>query len=482
MNEHLRKVEELQVQLRRGMGPVALRYRKGHSNTTRTKVYKNGLRQLDCGAFDEILAIDPAKRVAIVEPRVTMEALAQATLPLGLRAPVIPEFKGITVGGAIMGGGAESSSHQHGIFSDACLALTMICGDGSLLRTSATESPDIFYGLSGSYGSLGALVSAEIRLVPAKDSVLLLHRVFSDPAEAVRQIQARIHAVDAPEFIEGMIFAKDHAVVIEGRSVAKVDVPDHLPRSSLQSPQAEWYWQHVKSASSDFYEETMPLEDYLFRHDRGAFWMGAYLFHLPLLARIAFEGILGIGKGSSQGFSDEEVRAFCRLPSPGAFLRALSSPLLSSQRLWGIFHKAEKWLQQRVLVQDFCIPESHAARFLQQVLQDPGTFPIWLCPIQGTRNPQIFAPHLLNENSPDRHFINVGIYGLPSYYAPIEQITKRLENLTHSFGGRKVLYSRSYYSPEQFWRIYNYDAYDDLRTKTHAKGIWHDITEKVLSA
>jgi hypothetical protein len=75
----------------------------------------------------------------------------------------------------------------------------------------------------------------------------------------------------------------------------------------------------------------------------------------------------------------------------------------------------------------------------------------------------------------------VGVYGIPSHYAPIAHITSELEQKTKSYTGRKILYSRSYYSEEQFWQIYSREAYEALRTKMGAKGIWHEITEKVLS-
>ena len=46
-----------------------------------------------------------------VEPRITMEELVRKMMPYGLTIPVVPEFKSITVGGAIMGMGGESASH-----------------------------------------------------------------------------------------------------------------------------------------------------------------------------------------------------------------------------------------------------------------------------------------------------------------------------------------------------------------------------------
>ena len=75
----------------------------------------------------------------------------------------------------------------------------------------------------------------------------------------------------------------------------------------------------------------------------------------------------------------------------------------------------------------------------------------------------------------------MGLYGLPSYSASIGQITKNLEKKTKGYGGRKVLYSRSYYTQEEFWEIYSIEEYRTLRERTDADGIFYEITKKVLS-
>lgn len=479
MNDHTQKIAYLQGQIKsnKNASPIALQYASGNSNTTRTKSYKNGSRKLDCGSLDEIVHIDPVNCVAVVEPRVTMEKLVQAVLPYGLTVPIVPEFKGITVGGAIMGGAAESSSHRWGTFNDICSAYEILCGDGEVLRASPMENADIFYGIAGSYGSIGILVSAEVRLIPASEYVHLRYHCFSNLKEAIQLIKNLSHAVAAPDYIDGIVFARDQAVVIEGWRK-----PTKSSLVSLKPAYAEWYFQHVKGIADGRLpkEETLSLQDYLFRYDRGAFWMGAYLLRFPLLARIIAQGIFKIGKGKER-FSEAEVQHFCKVHYPNSFIRTLSCPFMDSQRLWGLFHKAEKWVQDRNLLQDFCIPESRAEDFLEDALQDPGTFPLWLCPIKGTSEPQIFSPHLIAEDNPTGRFINIGVYGLPSYYAPIAQITKKLEWKTWAYGGRKVLYSNSCYSPDEFWEIYSREVYEALRAKTRVNGVLHEITDKVLS-
>ena len=417
----------------------------GSSNTTRSKVYnKNGVH-LDLTPFNHI-EIDVKNSLARAETRVTMEALVKATLAQGLMPPVVPEFKGITVGGAIMGGAAESGSHAWGIFSDTCRSYDVITGDGTLLRASAHENASLFHALPGSYGSLGLLVSAEIALIPAPPAVHLRYHPTSNPVK--NMLASNAH------FVDGIVFDKEHAVVIEGNF-------------SFEKPTAKkWYFEQAKKEG----EVVLPLYEYLFRYDPGAFWMGAYLFNIPFISRFIGQGLLKLP--SQPYFTQKEIERMHFLPSPSRFWLNR----LPSQRLWKLLHKAESWVQDRLVIQDCCMPASSVEPFLHEIIEELGVFPLWLCPIKEAGQEQLFAPH-----SPEEPIVNVGIYGLPAISAPMEQITRTLEERIYYYGGRKVLYSRSCYTVDEFWKIYDEKAYRSLRHELAAEGVWPCITEKVLS-
>ena len=59
--------------------------------------------------------IDPEGRIAEVEGMTTFEDFTDAALLKGMRPPVVPELKTITVGGAVSGLGIEASSFKHGL-------------------------------------------------------------------------------------------------------------------------------------------------------------------------------------------------------------------------------------------------------------------------------------------------------------------------------------------------------------------------------
>lgn len=473
--DHLLKVTRIQEQMRQLHGQkqpscVSLEHSSTHTNTTRSRSYKNSCPKLDLSELNQIIQIDPEKRIAIVEPRVTMEKLVRATLAKGLIPAVVPEFKAITVGGAIMGGAGESSSHKWGSFNDTCLSLEILCGDGSVIVATPTENSDVFYAVPCSYGSLGVLLSATIRLLPAKELIRLKYHPCTSAAQAIQKIQELLPA--SPDFLDGILFSKEKAVVIEG---CLADTADQLPYFGLKSQSAEWYYQHVEKLGAT--QEVMTLSDYLFRYDQGAFWVGGFLLQPKLVLCYLLQGIFK-SKIAHRPLTPQEIEKLRAPIRPNLFWRTLLHPILSTKNLWRLFHLADKWAQNHSILQDFCIPQHHTTKFLQEIMDDPGTFPLWLCPIKSTQKPQIFAPHLTAES----HVINIGIYGLPSTYtSSTESATKRLEQKAQKYEGKKVLYSRSYYTEEQFWQIYSQQSYRALREKLGAEGTFHDITAKVLS-
>lgn len=463
-----------------GLPLVTLDYRTHSSYVTRKKVYKETSDKIDCSKLKRVLKIDPVAKIAIVEPRVTIEELVKATLPFGLVPAIVPEIKDITVGGAIMGAAAESTSHTFGCFNDSCNAFEFLAADGKLLRATPTQNEELYYGLPGSYGSLGCLTSAEVRLIPAKKGVRLRYHV-SDPKQAIEKLLTLSRQASS-DFLDGIILKRDLAVVVEGNLVEEDSA--YLPRFSAEPATAPYYYRHAFQIALDHpdevYEELMSHRDYFFRYDPGSFWVGAYLFHFPLLTSLLFEGVLS-GHSQKKNLTASEIKRFSRIPSPNLFTRTLLKYFTSCKILCKLLHRAEDWVSSRFVIQDFCIPESVALEFLNATADDPGIYPMWLLPIKSTVKPQIFSPHLTDKESNVDYFINFGLYGIPSQPESPSLITRELERLTEHLHGRKVLYSHSYYTPEQFWQIYSKDAYERLREQTCAKGFWPDITDKVLS-
>ena len=136
---------------------LAMSFREG--------LYKSAWAKIDLNDFNHILQVDTERRVIRCEPLCSMGQLTHALIRRGWTLAVTPELDDLTVGGLIMGFGIETSSHRHGLFQHICKALEVVLPDGSMMRATPEENPDLFYALPWSHGTLGFLVAAEIEVL-----------------------------------------------------------------------------------------------------------------------------------------------------------------------------------------------------------------------------------------------------------------------------------------------------------------------------
>lgn len=439
--QHDVDVQRVQMQVR------ALRQKKqkikiyhGSTNATRP-VQFNGPAVIDMRSFARILEINTTEKYVVVEPNVPMDKLVEATLTVGLVPPVVMEFPGITVGGGIQGAAGESSSFQAGLFHDTCLAYEMVLGNGELVTVSPDHQADLFYGTAGSYGSLGIMTLITLRLVPAKPFVQLTYQAVGSFAEAVRITREQVKRPVA--FVDGILFSKNTGVIMTGQLTDRTD----LPVASFRGSFDEWFYLHAQKISQSHraYDEIIPLVDYLFRYDRGGFWVGRFAFRLT------------------------------KIPYWRIF-RTLGYKLFSTRSLYRVLHAAK--LTQRYLVQDISLPHDRVTDFLERIDREFHVYPLWLCPLRPGTNDRLSPTYIKTDL-----VINIGVWGEISR-APGEfvRLNRALERLTADLGGRKVLYSYQLYSPDEFWRLYGADWYHALRKKYYAQDVFRDVYEKTLAA
>jgi delta24-sterol reductase len=213
-SQHTDSTEKLQAQVSdyyaRG---VPYRIYHGSTNSTRVLTFKRS-EMIDTSGLNRVLSIDTDRNVAIVEPNTSMDELVDATLKSGLIPTVVPEFPGITIGGAIQGTGAETSSHKYGCVSQTANWVEYILGDGSIVRASRTDHSDLFYGAAGSCGSLGLITAAEINLIPATKYVNVTHHKISSFKEGLDLMKQ--YASQQCDFVEWIMFRKDHGTIVVG--------------------------------------------------------------------------------------------------------------------------------------------------------------------------------------------------------------------------------------------------------------------------
>ena len=408
----------------------------GTTNSTRSLKFEKD-KFVDVSKLNRIIFINKEEKFALVEPNVPMDKLAEETLRYGLIPPVVPEFPGITVGGGIQGGAEESSSFKYGMIHDNCLEYEIILGNGELITASPTENSDLFYGIAASYGSLGIITLVKAKLIPAKDYVELTYHTVKSFNEAVELVKKKTG--EAVNFIDGIMFSKNHGVIMTGNFADKIN----LPVSTFRKSTDEWFYLHAGKISrkQNSYSELIPTKDYLFRYDRGAFWMGRYGFKVMKLP-------------------------FNRLS------RFIFNNICNTRTLFRLLHETN--ISQRYFIQDFNLPSKNSLEFLDLVDKELNIYPIWICPLKPGKHDKLSA----NFIDTDLVF-NIGVWGeIKKDFSDFVQLNRGFEEKTFRLGGRKMLYAHSYYTLEDFWKVYDQKWYKALRDKYLAIDIFPTVYEK----
>ncbi|HJU75709.1 MAG TPA: FAD-binding oxidoreductase, partial [Gemmatimonadaceae bacterium] len=121
--------------------------------------------------------VDPSARTARAQAGLLWGEFDRETQRFGLATPGgIVTHTGIA--GLTLGGGLGWLMRRHGLTCDNLLSADVVTADGELVRASAEENADLFWGLRGGGGNFGIVTSFEYRLHPVGPTVLagvLLH-------------------------------------------------------------------------------------------------------------------------------------------------------------------------------------------------------------------------------------------------------------------------------------------------------------------
>ncbi len=400
--------------------------------------------RLDARILNEVIAVDTEAGTVDVEAMTSYERLAAATFAHGVLPAVVPQLKGITIGGACAGLGIESSSFRYGLAHETVVEMEVLLADGDTVVCSPTnEHSDLFFGFANSFGTLGYALRVKAMTVPAKPFVALQHIRHTDPVAFFEDVEAWCARADA-DFVDGVVFGPGEHYLSIGRFV------DEAPYLSDYT-YLNIYYRSIVERREDF----LTTLDYIWRWDTDWFWCSRMLYaQNPVVRRL-------LGRRRLNSVFYKKVVDW----QPGYRARALLRTLSRRHR--------------ESVVQDVDVTVDKAPEFLDFFQREIGLTPIWICPFRAY-DPNVSYPLFPTDRS--ALYVNFGFWDqkVAGRRFPEGHFNRLIEHKLRDLGGIKSLYSDSYFTPEEFWALYNRDVYDALKAKYDAAHRLADLYDKCV--
>jgi len=324
--------------------------------------------------------------------------------------------------------------------------MDVLTAEGKVITcTKTNEHKDLFFGFPNSYGTLGYVLRAKLKLAPMKKYVKIVRERCRDPQAHFKRMKEVIEKNIQNEevgFIEGYSFSPTE------HYLAVMYFVDKAPFTS------DYTWMNI------FYKsmrkkriDYLTTYDYIWRMDTDWFWNSKYFGMENKVMRFLF------GKWILRS------SVFWKIMQWNRKMGVLSS-----------LYKVLK-IRKETIIQDVEISIDKAGDFLEWFYKELNVPPLFLCPtsVVDKKHPFIFF------NLPPKKInVNIGFYSNrrttrgPAYY------NKQVEQKVRELGGQKTLYSDSFYTREEFWNIYDKKAYDKLKKKYDPKGKFMGLYEKTV--
>lgn len=385
-------------------------------------------KKLDLSPLNGIIGFDIIHNTLEVGSSTSFYDITRFTLPLGYAPQVVPELMSISVGGAISGVGIESSSINYGLVHDTITQFELLLPNGDLVVcTPNNEHSDLFYALPNSYGTLGYITRASIKLIKTKPYINIINYYPPSSKELFEMIQGLDQSA---QFVEAVAYSKNKIVLSIGEFSATpypIIVDHTTPYYTILNTQEQY---------------SMSVFNYYWRWDVDSFW----------------------GTIDHKIFQNKWIRTvFGR-----AFFNSVTFRFFS--KLFPTSSNKER------IVQDIGIPIENCEEMFNWVDSKITIYPLWICPIKSRETTSCCWP--LTDG---RLYCDFGIFGrkLSGNY-PQKYFNRILDEKMFQLEGGKCFYSDTYFSKEQYLQTINEDLYKTLKDRYDPNNRLPDLYEKAI--
>jgi FAD/FMN-containing dehydrogenase len=120
---------------------------------------------IDLRRMNRIEVLDEERRLVRVGPGATWKQVANALDPYGW-AIGSGDYGGVGVGGLATAGGIGLLSRNQGLTIDRVRAVELVLADGSQVRASAQDNPELFWAVRGAGANFGVATAFELEAAP----------------------------------------------------------------------------------------------------------------------------------------------------------------------------------------------------------------------------------------------------------------------------------------------------------------------------
>lgn len=442
--EHEKRKLEVSRAVSESSGPLRM-FKGTPSNTFRPQqigARMEAKSRLDLSQFVHILEVNSEALWCDIEASATFETFLAGTMPHGVIPLVVPELRTITVGGAVVGIGVESSSFRHGFFHEGLLEADILVASGDVLTVRPEgEHKELFKAIPNSLGSFGYLLRLRMRVQRCEPAVEITKRCF-DSTQALVDGLGEASKSDA-DFVDGVALSDTGGVLITAKFAA------NIPSTKLKR-YGMWpmFYPSILHEGSEY----MSTERYIWRWDADWFWVTQIFPGLSWrwLRTLCGEAMLrsDVYKHFNDLMIKNVLEPFKLNKDEELIIQDIEIPL----------DKATDWICNFLKV----VPSAKIGKIKLQRSQSPTpTVPIWLCPVKSSGCP-------LMPMDAGRLYVNFGFWDAlegPETKGGMAKgrINRELEKLCTQLGGIKTLYSSVYLSEDEFYQQYGGEVYKKIK-------------------